>query len=755
MHISFTISLVLCLVQLHCVICSCGLKTASIGQLKEIYGQQPIQIVSSNETIIAIALKGYSTTTPRSLFENKRIILFTPNSDFYSVSDQRLKILESSFNTLLEIYNISTSAYADIKPISILSAVRINSDCVFGSILVDYWSSNEGPIIITTDREMPKVLRLIRGNNKLGRYLQVEDLNVVRLAPLFFSYSNSLDQNQISCVTDYFNNFTTTCDSLIRLCREEVKGDSYRTSCYLNHDYCLFRSSKISLSNSSFEFNNFVKYLQSSYPQITLYTNETISSIGISNITLSYMNSEVYECSSSTCAFEPVKYEEIQGVYAIFFLCIYYIGLLLTFNTKSIKIRLAVPYLCPLFVIMRNIFQIMVFTANCTRLYNGIANAVVMYPVFLYFITVVRYFYLRNLFTIISKSDHFKFFKFLGKKWLGLVTSVTVPFIPLGASVLMILEKEVYLTSYLGYFRNAPLGAVIILCIVIGLIFLLLDMIGNRRKIKKKGIYYYFFFDDPFYIKIDLLLIFLLLVLTIITLLVYNNQFAIGVLTVLFSLTCYLILGGSAMIIEIYRKISKLLSSNRGNEPKGKRTLESRLEDVNLMKLLRKFAKKEFSIENVMLYEMLISLENKKSPSSGNDRSKSSMGASTDSLPTSNSRTSRTFSSSSLVNSADSFLTFEQAAQIEELYMRNYSKFEVNFPNSTKKAFYKWFEEKKQVCEQTPTANSIPYSELREILIFEVIKNVSDTFSRLEETAEYKKWLKLTELQKENELYDF
>ena len=176
------------------------------------------------------------------------------------------------------------------------------------------------------------------------------------------------------------------------------------------------------------------------------------------------------------------------------------------------------------------------------------------------------------------------------------------------------------------------------------------------------------------------------------------------VTSVLSSLAClftYGLGGGTAIVLEWRRFILKRRNAVSDNIKQESR-LEELMKDDTFKELFKMYCAKEFSLENALLYEELENLKEKD----------------------------------------DVLVTVETFKHLFETYFQSLSKYEVNLPSPAKKELVSIYE------NQQPVKLSL----IRNIVTTELMLNLNDTFERLKETSEFKKYSFSRDIQLKNSI---
>ncbi|EFC39371.1 predicted protein [Naegleria gruberi] len=165
------------------------------------------------------------------------------------------------------------------------------------------------------------------------------------------------------------------------------------------------------------------------------------------------------------------------------------------------------------------------------------------------------------------------------------------------------------------------------------------------------------------------------------------------------TILCFVFLtmnGGGVVLIEIYKRIryAKSQKTNSADD------LENILKNEDLFNLFREYSEKEFSLENIEFYSVMLKLKVQK------------------------------------------VVSEKELDEIDDTFIKNYSKYEVNLPSSCKREFYKL---KEQAQEKT---HQVEYSALWQVFGNDLVLNMMDTFRRLQETSNYSQWESVSKYQK-------
>ncbi|KAG2392501.1 hypothetical protein C9374_011226 [Naegleria lovaniensis] len=414
------------------------------------------------------------------------------------------------------------------------------------------------------------------------------------------------------------------------------------------------------------------------------------------------------------------------------------------FRLPSIKRRLVIPYLPLLFIVYEVILSSI--TSQCFLGTSYIGVILIVFCICVYSLTILRYFYLRNLYGLIAKGKkRVLLHSFCVSFKTGIVLIVAASFV---LSIVLTLHCiAVFFDVTLSSIYNITFASYVLLSTIIGLIAVAVDTLFNRKILKEKGLRHFLFFNDPLMVRLDLLFISFILLL-IIALVISNSTSPFSVSFHLgnmfrFFMHCFiaLICGGNILIMESFTKIRRRIRKqkhatniNNVNNPNEEESeLYAFLGNREFEDLFKEYSTKEMSIENYLFYKKMQQLAEK---------------------------------------GKHQFLTFEIMHEIENEFIKNNSAFELNISSSSKKSFYKLLDAvrlnstsiamQQQSCKTMdksfPEGNNKHYDssssptiqDLHSILWADIFVNMLDTHSRLIETKEFSDWFKVYEIQKSN-----
>ena len=208
--------------------------------------------------------------------------------------------------------------------------------------------------------------------------------------------------------------------------------------------------------------------------------------------------------------------------------------------------------------------------------------------------------------------------------------------------------------------------------------------------------------------------------------------------------------GGTAMIVELIKKIKY-----RNTKKKENNEVEELLnKNEELWQLVREYATNEHSLENIVCYERMKQYSND-------------------------------------FKKMDKVIPLSELLKFEEEFIQTYSSYELNVPGTTKKKFYELLESCRMMAPSESSISSTPsspiserlstaerlstfekpsnsrsnsnadllipsksfgvtFQQLSDVIYFEIMLNISDTFSRLQRTAQYQEWESIYSMQLEN-----
>ncbi|KAL9641922.1 hypothetical protein ABK040_000860 [Willaertia magna] len=470
--------------------------------------------------------------------------------------------------------------------------------------------------------------------------------------------------------------------------------------------------------NSNLIYNS--SYYNTATQQLKLYENVTSISLTWNEIVTRLMKCNV----NKNTAFDfHVIYIFVCTILQIIFWVLVVVTKL--YKKPSFKRRLLVPYVfAPSFIIVytSSIYHI---HSIFLRIFGG---CLVFALLSVYTLTVIRFYYLRNLYHILQNSNNYKIHKILSSNRAGYIITSVIPLFIFFIWWMIYLLLVKYVPSFSANYINIVSIVAVILSSSLAILCLIVDLILNARKIQKDGWKKFLFFDDPFYLRIDLVCITGILALTIIFTIPVNLGLPVGLeIFLACDFFIYLLLmlmsGGTALIIHLFNGLKEKqeqLTETLTNTLKRKSTIyDPKLLSENnffyFQKLLqnnshfylifRDYAEKEFSLENLLLFDKI-----KEFSKRGEN------------------------------------VTINELLEVKKEFIDRFSKSEVNISSPAKSKFLQLVED----CNQSET-KTVDCKAVENILLYDVLLNLADTNDRLTQTSYFQAWEQVYEIQlKEN-----
>ncbi|KAG2374337.1 hypothetical protein C9374_010907 [Naegleria lovaniensis] len=438
-------------------------------------------------------------------------------------------------------------------------------------------------------------------------------------------------------------------------------------------------------------------------------------------------------------------YKDVMLYLIIFVGIFFYLGLFLTYfihrktGNITVRRRFLLPFIGPLcFMALPIYFIEPVWNSQYIDLFRSKTSFSVtgIYPNFFislffatYSVTVLRFYYLKNLYWIMNKlgtqstsSKNMKFHKIMVSKPVSVVSTIVVTIFVFGCWLAYYFnvygESSVQTISayntQLELLLLVPFASLVILLALICIVCLVVDLVANRKKVQQQG-FIKFFLDDPFYLRIDLALMFVVAGLACFIYLGLGEKTTQASKALLFVLLviCYLVVGGNVIIYELTMSLLYFIRYGSSkytrlqSESNQKPLFEILISDPTFRQMFRDYSVNEYAVENLQLYEELEKLEKN-----------------------------------------SQYVTLEDLQHIDEQFMKRFSPFEVNIPATARKQFNELLNR----AQNDSDALQILFSDLKSTLHGQIMLNIMDTFSRMELTTEFKKWKETKDLQKEIEL---
>ncbi|KAL9657405.1 hypothetical protein ABK040_014393 [Willaertia magna] len=381
-------------------------------------------------------------------------------------------------------------------------------------------------------------------------------------------------------------------------------------------------------------YNNLMKQYILNYPNI-------FDNLSQAHIKTKLYNSTCHFCSTTACIGEPLTGYDIMSIINIILGIFFFIILCCACKLNSIRRRLLLPYTSAILIAFFFALSTDVVYNSCACFSRTFRIMSIAFIICIYIITILRFYYFRNLYSMISKkanknaststnnsSTRDTIFslpiathkKLLDTK-LGIAVSIIVPFI---FSLLFLPTLAYFKDSWLYndslVIQEVIVGLLVFISAALGIVCVIIDLFVNRQFLKTRGLRYILFFDDPFYVRVDLLsMVFLELLLIIIVVLsagpILSNvgtevsYTIIGIINIITAFVGYMVCGGTAVFIEVIKRL--LYKFSKDKDKSGSHILEQILEEPAFYKLIREFAEKDFSVENILLYDKLMALKQK------------------------------------------------------------------------------------------------------------------------------------------------
>jgi len=377
--------------------------------------------------------------------------------------------------------------------------------------------------------------------------------------------------------------------------------------------------------------------------------------------------------------------------------------------------RLLVPYLVPGLVILISIFFSQYTSSVCQSLNSIALLALIAFLIGLYGFTVLRFFYLRYLYLILENATDRQMLvhKVLSSTTFGIIGSLLAA--TLHACIWILISASfIYTNPYLSQTYNYIIVMYVVQIIVftfVGIVISITDVVIHWKTIVQNGFLHFLTFEDPFHLRSDMVSIAgVLICLNVITIKTalsdqeYGDDLVVGYFKMMACVCTYQLAGFTAIIFEWLHWIRSKFNKKRDQKHSEQRPkdLEDLLKrDSSFHTMFKSYCEKEFSLENLLLFDTLMRLKN---PS----HSKSAM-------------------------------TKEEFDQFYQTFFKPFSKFEVNMPSKVKK----------DLDDISKRDQDVKISELEDILHTDMLLNLRDTFERLKDTKQYKRWSFSREIQTE------
>jgi len=378
------------------------------------------------------------------------------------------------------------------------------------------------------------------------------------------------------------------------------------------------------------------------------------------------------------------------------------------FKSYAFKRRLLLPYL-PLFGMLRNWSNTTLSTTVCWSVFSYTSLVSSLVIIGIYTSTVIRFIYMRNLYTFLANGKFPTLQRRLISTPIGIALivafTIVLNVIVIGPTMIVLATIPNVTILQVTQAVNYVGVIVVFLALILSLICVTVDMILNRKSIRKYGLMKFLLFDDPFYMRIDLMFTFFILVCLIVFVSVTTVSILLAILDLLISIQILLICSGNVMIIELIKRIIY-----RNRDSSDSESFENLLRNnKTLYELMVQYSTKEYSLENIKMYESLNEYYHQRKS-----------------------------------------ISIDELIHIETEYLNSFSKYEVNVPSSVKKQVSQLITDLQHdpnLMQNVSMAKSRK-EQVIESMFIEVVKNLLDTYSRLQHTKEYQAWLEIYNIQK-------
>ncbi|KAG2382942.1 hypothetical protein C9374_004909 [Naegleria lovaniensis] len=624
--------------------------------------------------------------------------------------------LSLSFNSSTTTNNISEESLTTGLWTYSQVSLGASTDCLYGSVFEHF------DILIDTPDVFAKRLRF--ASSHFGRrkpfqsgLLNPNDFQHIPLFPsMVWIYNGSLIELEdistnhfmtTSMMTVLKQNSTLTnltcLDSVIHDARvfERLHGIANFTEQDL-HALTLFMNISTTL-NYTFEIIN------KAFTTISMEITTTTTTWTKQQVRNNLWPSSCFYCSTSGCVAERWAQQDYLDIsvasVGIFFYLILFSSK--AFLHPSIKRKFGNAYLGP--------FLIMVgFAVNSPALANHCstgAGLVFSYCIFtlslVYICTMLRFYYLRNIYWIIDKTDCVKIHKVLSTLPVGIIITIFVPLILAAILTIphIVLVRTFNSTTINLNFNLMVLGMALIPSIL-GSLVVAFDIVKHRKSIKEKGLRRFLFFEDPFFVRVDLISLNIIVIFMVAVLLSVgtSSNNLVPIFRFICGLCGYLVCGGANIIVILVQHLLFRASSleKQAQSEHDQFDFHHLMESNNesFYKLFKEYCSGESSTENILLFETLKKLKDQQS------------------------------------------LTLNDMHYISKTFLNMYSLYEVNIPSSVRADFGKAIKD-----HEASTLTTIHISVI-EPLYIEVMANLKDTFRRLEKTSVFAKWKHFYQVQK-------
>ncbi|EFC39475.1 predicted protein [Naegleria gruberi] len=570
-------------------------------------------------------------------------------------------------------------------------------------------------------------IRIFRNGN---RSYKMDDFLSVTLAP-FYVFVITEPLGPIEEYTVHNLVWNTTCNDdgldfisqLVNIARYETKVEYFFYTSKSGNGTLFEREDRLFMSS----MNGFdIMYVSSQVADN--WKNKIVNYYNINENTSyqSYLLPQCTACKNDYCeefVFADTDYWIIPVtlLMIIHYCVIFFSG---SFRTPALKIRLLIPYLLPIIVFYFEIHFSIIIVYSCKNVRNAISGFILTGGILTYAFTIIRVYYLRNLYHIINTRNiessirNIAFQRKISGPLPGILLTggIALMLVPIFGSPYLVAISSIDEMDNSVIVLNALYAVYIGLGCSIGGIAIVLDLVFNRRKLKEKGLKYVLFFDDPFLIRLEVFLLSLCIVFIVLISIPSIDfhsarffRFMIYVIVIL----------NSGLLVSFKQIITKVFNRKKKNEISN---LEVYMQNSAFQIMMKEYCVKEMSLENYNCYMFLERLKEK----------------------------------------TDQLIDLTVIQQLEKDYFALNSIYELNIPSNVRKSFYELLKQVEdshaQLCEMAESNmtgmntshenSSIPkYSDLIELVNINIISNLGDTLSRLEVTNEYQVWQELYDIQ--------
>ena len=362
-----------------------------------------------------------------------------------------------------------------------------NTECLYGSVFENH------DILIGTPLSFVERLRFARNHRGLRRpssdYINPNDFTVIPLFPMNFWIYDTSSQSSPSDVTARLLQDLTTNTTIDNLsCLQSTVHDAR----VIEHLHGMMNFSDQDLLHAA----NFINV--TNIPSDRSYLESAISQYGnISNVwwSASRVNNELwpstcYYCTTSSCVGERWLWNDTLDLIITLLGLVFY-GCLFGsrfFLSPVIRRRFAIVYVAPLMIMVLFLSSINAFNSACVTLASLATVYAASVIVFIYIFTVVRFFYLRNLYNIIKNSKKPKFHKYLAGTSFGVVFTAILPFI---VGLIFVIPSTTQIQTYNSNNWNIPTNTIALvlsaISCIMGVLCVVIDVFVSRKSIREKG----------------------------------------------------------------------------------------------------------------------------------------------------------------------------------------------------------------------------------------------------------------------------